>query len=166
MKTRKLLFLSIYTLIVSLVVLGLTQSSALGTRSAQAAEAPAVESATPAQGFTATNPCGLNVNVTGTAMKGQQGNNDIVQVNWEFKNLSQCLKVDKSEVEVTITRGGTPSIGKFTINGNGTVATIQVPRVAPGTTKTPSTIKTTVKSFGSLTTSGTNSTQALLGAGN
>lgn len=166
MKTRKLLFLSIYTLIVSLVVLGLTQSGALVTRSAQAAAAPAVESTTPMQGAQATNPCGLTVNVTGTAMKGQQGNNDIVQVNWEFKNLSQCLKVDRSEVEVTITRGGTPATGKLTINGNGTVATLPVPRVAPGTTKTPSTIKTTVKSFGSLTTSNTGSTQALLGAGN
>ena len=166
MKIRKLLFLSIYTLIVSLAVLGLAQSSALGTRSAQAAAVPMVESATLVQGATATNPCGLTVNITGTALKGQQGNNDIVQVNWEFKSLSQCLKVDKSEVEVIITRGGTPSTGKFTINGNGTVPPVLVPRVAPGATKTPSTIKTSVKSSGSLTTSNTNSTQALLGAGN
>ena len=87
-------------------------------------------------------------------------------MNWEFKNLAQCLKVDKTEVEVTITRGGTPSVGKLTINGNGTVATVLVPRVAPGTTKTPSTIKTTVKSSGSLTTSNADVSQALIGAEN
>jgi len=155
--TRKLLYLSMYTLIVSLVVLGLTQSNALSTQAAVAS---------PVQGLSATNPCGLNVKITGTARKGQQGNNDIVQVNWEFKNLAQCLKVDKTEVEVTITRGGTPSVGKFTINGNGTVATVQVPRVAPGATKTPSTIKTTVKSTGSLTTSNADVSQALIGAEN
>ena len=180
MKTRKWLFLSIYTVIVSLVVLGLTQSGALGTRNAHAAgapvagapvagapvaEAPAVEPTPAVQGAQATNPCGLTVNVTNAALKGQQGNSDIVQVNWEFKNLSQCLKVDKSDVEVTITRGGTPSTGKLTINGNGTVATILVPRVAPGAAKTPSTIKVSVKSSGSLTTSNTGSTQGLLAAG-
>ena len=146
-----------YTLIVSLVVLGLTQSNALST---QAAVASSV------QGVSATNPCGLNVKITGTARKGQQGNNDIVQVNWEFKNLAQCLKVDKTEVEVTITRGGTPSVGKFTINGNGTVATVSVPRVAPGAAKTPSTIKATVKSAASLTTNSADVSQALIGAEN
>lgn len=163
--TRKLLFLSMYTLIVSLVVLGLTQSSLLVTGPAQAAVAPMVEAAAPAQGLQANNPCGLNVDITGTAIKSQQGNNDIVQVNWQFKNLAQCLKVDKTEVEVTITRGGTPSTGKFTINGNGTVATVQVPRVTPGSVKTPSTIKATVKSSGSLTTSDNDISQALIGGG-
>jgi hypothetical protein len=160
--TRKLLFLSTYTLTLALVVLGLTQSNVLVMKSTEAAVTPPA----PVQGVKATNPCGLNVNITGTAIKSQQGNNDIVQVNWEFKNLSQCLKVDKTEVEVTITRGGTPSVGKLTINGNGTVATIQVPRVAPGTTKSPSSIKATVKSTGSLTTSNADVSQALLGAGN
>ncbi|MGA9774133.1 MAG: hypothetical protein WBV94_34195 [Blastocatellia bacterium] len=161
--TRKLMFLSIYTVTLALVVLGLTQSSALVMRSTQAAAAPIVE---PVQGASATNPCGLNVNITATARKGQQGNNDIVQVNWEFKALPQCMKVDKTEVEVTITRGGTPSVGKFTINGNGTVATVSVPRVAPGTTKTPSTIKATVKSSASLATTNTDVSQALIGAEN
>jgi len=164
--TRKLMFLSMYTLIVSLAVLGLSQSSLLVMESTHAAIAPAVEPAAPAQGAQATNPCGLNVNITGTARKGQQGNNDIVQVNWEFKNLPQCFKVDKSEVEVTITRGGTPSTGKLTINGNGTVATIQVPRVAPGSAQSPSTIKATIKSSGSLTTSDTDVSQALIATGN
>src|ERR1051325_5975294 len=125
--TRKLLFLSTYTLIVSLAILGLTRSGLMVGDPAQAAVAPVVEPVPPAQGLQANNPCGLNVDITGTAIKSQQGNNDIVQVNWQFKNLAQCLKVDKTEVEVTITRGGTPSTGKLTINGNGTVATIQVP---------------------------------------
>lgn len=155
--TRKLLFLSIYTVALTLVVLGLTQSNTLSTQAAVAS---------PAQGVSATNPCGLNVKITGTARKGQQGNNDIVQVNWEFKNLAQCLKVDKSEVEVTITRGGTPSVGKFTINGNGTVATVSVPRVTPGAAKTPSTIKATVKSSASLTTNSSDVSQGLIGAEN
>jgi hypothetical protein len=161
--TRKIMFLSLYTLIMSLAVL---KGNALMETSTHAAVAPATESATPVQGVSASNPCGLNVKITGTANKGQQGNNDVVQVNWEFKNLAQCLKVDKSEVEVTITRGGTPSVGKLTINGSGTVATVQVPRVAPGSAKTPSTIKATVKAFGSLTTNGTDASQALLGSGN
>ena len=164
--TRKLLFLSMYTLIVSLTVLGLSQSSLLVTESTQAATGPMVEPAAPAQGAQANNPCGLNVNITATARKGQQGNSEIVQVNWEFKNLPACFKVDKSEVEVTITRGGTPSTGKLTINGNGTVATILVPQVTPGSAKTPSTIKATVKSSGSLTTSDNDISQALLGSGN
>lgn len=155
--TRKLLFLSIYTVALTLVVLGLTQSNALST---QAAVAPAAA----AQGASATNPCGLNVKITGTARKGQQGNNDIVQVNWEFKNLAQCLKIDKTEVEVTIMRGGTPSVGKFTVNGNGTVATVSVPRVTPGAAKTPSTIKATIKSAASLTTNSTDVSQGLIGA--
>ena len=161
--TRKILFLSIQTIALALLVLGLTQSNVLVMKSTQAAAAPTVE---PAQGATATNPCGLNVNITATARKGQQGNSDIVQVNWEFKTLPQCMKVDKSEVEVTITRGGTPSVGKLTINGNGTVATVLVPRVAPGATKTPSTIKATVKSSASLTTTNTDVSQALIGAEN
>jgi hypothetical protein len=164
--TRKLLFLSMYTLIVSLVVLGLAQSGLLVIEPTQAAVAPMVEPATQSQGFQATNPCGLNVDITSASIKSQQGNNDIVQVNWQFKNLAQCLKVDKTEVEVTITRGGTPSTGRFTINGNGTVATVQVPRVAPGSVKSPSTIKATVKSSGSLTTSDNDISQALLAGGN
>ena len=164
--TRKLLLLSTYTLIVALVVLGLTQSSIPVMESTQAAVAPMVEPAAPPQGLQANNPCGLNVDITGAAIKSQQGNNDIVQVNWQFKNLAQCLKVDKTEVEVTITRGGTPSTGKLTINGNGTVATIQVPRVTPGSTKTPSTIKATVKSSGSLTTSDNDISQGLIAGGN
>jgi hypothetical protein len=163
--TRKLMFLSMHTLMLALVVLGLTQSNLLVMKNTQAAVTPAVEPATPVQGIQATNPCGLNVDITSATIKNQQGNNDIVQVNWEFKNLSQCLKVDKSEVEVTITRGGTPSVGKLTINGNANVATIQVPRVTPGTAKTPSSIKATVKSTGSLTTTNTDVSQALLGAG-
>lgn len=163
---RKLLFLSLYTLIVSLVVLGLSQSDALISSPAQASIAPMIEPATAVQGLQATNPCGLNVKITSTERKGQQGNNDIVQVNWEFKNLPQCFKVDKTEVEVIITRGGTPSTGKLTINGNGTVATVLVPRIAPGTAKTPSTIKATVKSAGSLTTNDTDVTQALIASGN
>ena len=164
--TRELLFLAMYTLIISLVVLGLTQSSLLVTQPTQAAVAPVVEPATPAQGLQSTNPCGLKVDITSASIKSQQGNNDIVQVNWQFKNLAQCLKVDKTEVEVTITRGGTPSTGKLTITGNGTVATIQVPRLAPGSTKSPSTIKTTVKSSGSLTTNDNDISQALIGSGN
>jgi hypothetical protein len=164
--TRKLLFLSTYTFILSLVVIGLAHNGALGAKPAEAATPPAVEPSTSVQGAQATNPCGLNVNITSATIKSQQGNNDIVQVNWEFKNLPQCMKVDKSEVEVTITRGGTPSTGKLTINGNGSVATIQVPRIAPGTTKSPSTIKALIKSTGSLTTNDSDVSQALLATGN